>query len=144
MTIFLAAHTDRSGCGAARPRFLNVWMPNIGTQMFGNSLDSSLLCAPNCREFVYVTLTPKILVHIPLLIVRDYLASKPPSTNFAATTIFQINKDTLKSTCLATSSNRMTTTRLIFPWVSRWHGFWPHCQIFRCQIWCRFHLQGCI
>ncbi len=53
MTIFLSAHTDRFGCGAARSLFLTVWTPNIGTRMFEHSLDASLSCAPNCRQFLY-------------------------------------------------------------------------------------------
>ncbi len=42
MTIFLSAHTDRSGCGAAKSLFLTVWTPKIGTRVFGQN-DKTLL-----------------------------------------------------------------------------------------------------
>ena len=53
MTIFLSAHPDRFGCGTAKSLFLTVWTQNIGTRMFGHSLDASLLFAPNYRQFAY-------------------------------------------------------------------------------------------
>jgi hypothetical protein len=58
MTIFLSAHPDRFGCGAAKSLFLTVWTQNIGTRMFGHSLDASLLFAPNCRQCEYVEPLP--------------------------------------------------------------------------------------
>jgi hypothetical protein len=68
MTIFLSAHTDRFGCGAAKSLFLTVWTPNIGTRMFGHLLDASLTCAPNCRQFachfVYVEPSPYHFVYV--------------------------------------------------------------------------------
>ena len=91
MTIFLSVHTDRFGCGAARSLFLTVWTPNIGTQVFGHLLDTLLTFVPNCRQFVYVEpSTPKILVHIPLLIEWQItLLSEAPSTHSTAA-IFKI------------------------------------------------------
>ena len=65
-TIFLSAHTDKSICGTDRTLFLDIWTPNIGTQMFGHSLDALLYFGPKCHQFVYVEPVPAY-VYVGLL-----------------------------------------------------------------------------
>ena len=137
MTIFLSAHTDRFGCGAARSLFLTVWTPNIGTRMFEHSLDASFTCAPNCHQFVYqfVYVEPS-----PYHFV--YVEPSPQNTRayFAVDGIerFPRFRSTLRpfrrrrhlrntigppqSTWLVTSSNRVSSTPLILSLVfkTRW------------------------
>ena len=63
MTIFLSANTDRFSCGAAWSLFLTVCIPNIGTRVFGHSLDALLwrkpiLCTVQIRTFWRARLRP--------------------------------------------------------------------------------------
>jgi hypothetical protein len=94
---------------------------NIGTRMFEHSLDASLLLAPNYAN-VYTwnpylhTCNPNLQSHHWLHQPTAIAAATAAATIAAATTrFFQKTIVSLKSICLATSSNRGTTpTHLIF------------------------------
>ena len=98
----------------------------------------AFICAklsPNCIRGI---LTPKRLVHIfAFNSERNYInlaSASATAATTAATAIFQINKGTLTSACLVTSSNRgtkiPTTTCEIFSLDFKRHRIWLHCQFF--------------
>jgi hypothetical protein len=122
---FICAHINLSTaqielCLDAKHWDLNVWT-------FARCI--AFICAKMVPICICGTLTPKRLVHIfafnseRIYINLASTAAAAAPAAAATASIFQINKGTLKSTCLVTSSNRVTkiptTTHLIFLWVSR-------------------------
>ncbi len=149
MTIFLSAHPDRFGCGAAKSQKLTVWTLRTWTGMFEHSLDASRTCAPNCCQFVYhfvyVEPSPYHFVYVEpsprntcayfaFDRVGYSLASKAPSPHLRRRHLQNKIGHPQSQHGRKPPATGSQPLLWFFLWISRWHGFRRHCQIFRCHF----------